>query len=66
MKYTVIGSAGQIGAHLTEYLRNQGHEVVTFDIVDFEYQDLRIDYAVDSYVNESDFVFFLAFDVGGS
>lgn len=66
MKYTVIGSAGQLGAHLTKYLRAQGHEVVEFDIVNAPYQDLRIDYAVDSFINESDFIFFLAFDVGGS
>ena len=66
MKYAVLGSQGQIGAHLTEYLRNQGHTVNTFDIVDFEYQDLRIDYAMDACIYRSDFVFFLAFDVGGS
>jgi nucleoside-diphosphate-sugar epimerase len=66
MKYTVLGSDGLIGSHLTRFLRAQGHEVVEFDIAVAPYQDLRIDYAVDSYINESDFVFFMAFDVGGA
>jgi nucleoside-diphosphate-sugar epimerase len=66
MKYAILGSAGQIGAHLTEYIRSQGHTVNTFDIMNFEYQDLRIDYAIDAYIDRSDFAFFLAFDVGGS
>ena len=66
MKYTVLGSAGQIGKHLTHFLQEKGHEVVEFDILNAPYQDLRIDYAVDSYIEESDFTFFLAFDVGGS
>jgi nucleoside-diphosphate-sugar epimerase len=66
MKYAVLGSEGQIGAHLRDYLKNQGHEVVEFDIMIAPYEDLRIDYAVDSFLGDVDFVFFLAFDVGGS
>ena len=27
MKITVLGSSGQIGAYLTKYLRDKGHEV---------------------------------------
>jgi len=66
MKYTVLGSEGQIGKHLTHHLRSLGHTVTEFDIKVAPFQDLRIDYAVDSYINDSDFIFFLAFDVGGS
>jgi nucleoside-diphosphate-sugar epimerase len=66
MKYTVLGSAGQIGRQLTHFLKQKGHQVTEFDIYDAPYQDLRIEYAVDAYIKDSDFVFFLAFDVGGS
>ena len=68
MKYLVLGSEGQIGAELCDYLRNQQHEVVEFDIVNEDAQDLRIyeNAALDRCVEECDFVFFLAFDVGGS
>jgi UDP-glucose 4-epimerase len=30
-KYAVTGGAGFIGSHLSEYLTNQGHEVIIFD-----------------------------------
>jgi nucleoside-diphosphate-sugar epimerase len=66
MKYTVLGSAGQIGCQLVHTLKSKGHDVVEFDTQNAIFQDLRIDYAVDSYISESDFIFFLAFDVGGS
>lgn len=66
MKYTILGSDGLIGSHLTRFLRSAGHEVLEFDIAVAPFQDLRIDYAVDSYIKQSDFVFFLAFDVGGA
>jgi len=42
MKVTVLGSGGQIGAYLTEYLRKKGHEVTEFDIVNGEDEDLTI------------------------
>jgi nucleoside-diphosphate-sugar epimerase len=66
MKYLVLGSSGQIGAELCKFLKKKGHEVLTFDIEDNSIQDLRIKGIVDSHINESDFVMFLAFDVGGS
>jgi nucleoside-diphosphate-sugar epimerase len=66
MKYLVLGSAGQIGAELCKFLKTEGHEVLTFDIEDDSIQDLRIKGMVDSLVSQSDFVMFLAFDVGGS
>jgi len=66
MKYLVLGSAGQIGAELCTFLKKEGHEVLTFDIEDDSIQDLRIKGIVDSLVSQSDFVMFLAFDVGGS
>ena len=68
MKYLVLGSEGQIGAELCDYLRTQQHEVIEFDIVNEDVQDLRIyeNATLDKCVKECDFVFFLAFDVGGS
>jgi nucleoside-diphosphate-sugar epimerase len=66
MKYLILGSAGQIGLELCKFLKKEGHEVLTFDIEDDQIQDLRIKGMVDSRVSESDFVMFLAFDVGGS
>jgi len=68
MKITVLGSSGQIGAYLTDYLKTKKHEVIEIDKVNGPLHDLTTipnDY-VDSQIKDSDFVFFLAFDVGGS
>lgn len=66
MKYLVLGSSGQIGAELCKYLKNKGHEVTEFDIVKDPVQDLRIQNVLEDYIQETDFIMFLAFDVGGS
>jgi nucleoside-diphosphate-sugar epimerase len=68
MKITVLGSSGQIGAYLTEYLRDKGHIVHEFDVVNGPEQDMtRIpNSTLEMTIQDSDFVFFLAFDVGGS
>ena len=68
MKVTILGSSGQIGAYLTEYLREKGHEVTEYD------KNLGPEYNLtvipstflEDKIKKSDFVFFLAFDVGGS
>jgi nucleoside-diphosphate-sugar epimerase len=68
MKIAVLGSGGQIGAYLTEYLRNKGHKIHEFDVVNGEHQDLTMipNPELHRVIMDSDFVFFLAFDVGGS
>ena len=68
MKITILGSSGQIGAYLTEYLRGKGHEIFEYDITNTKDQDLTKipNLALEHLIKESDFVFFLAFDVGGS
>jgi len=68
MKVTILGSSGQIGAYLTKYLREKGHDVTEFDILNGEDQDLTTipNRKLDHDIRLSDFVFFLAFDVGGS
>lgn len=68
IKYLILGSAGQIGKPLSNFLNTVGHEVLTFDIVDHKDEDLRIpnNIKLEQYVRDSDFIFFLAWDVGGS
>ena len=67
MKITILGSSGQIGAYLSEYLREKGHEVREFDIVNSDEEDLTKipNYELQDAIDFADFVFFLAFDVGG-
>ncbi len=67
-KILILGSSGQIGAYLTEYLREKGHEVSEFDVVNGEDQDLTTipNTKLINDIRIADFVFFLAFDVGGS
>ena len=68
MKVTILGSSGQIGAYLTEYLRKKGHEVIEFDKNSNEKHDMTVipNVKLHGAIHQSDFVFFLAFDVGGS
>jgi len=68
MKVTILGSGGQIGAYLTEYLRGKGHEVTEFDVTNGEDEDLTVipNPKLMRAIRMCDFVFFLAFDVGGS
>ena len=68
MRITILGSSGQIGAYLSDYLSRKGHIVREFDVVNGSHQDMT--HIPNTYLRnaimESDFVFFLAFDVGGS
>jgi len=68
MKITILGSSGQIGAYLSRYLRDKGHDVTDFDKVENPEQDLTIipNPHLEEVISNADFVFFLAFDVGGS
>ena len=68
MKISVLGSSGQIGAYLTEYLTKKGHLVREFDIVNDLHEDMTHipNPFLRNVIMDSDFVFFLAFDVGGS
>ena len=67
-KVLILGSSGQIGAYLSEYLREKGYDVREFDKNNSESQDLTITPSPELRRNimTADFVFFLAFDVGGS
>jgi nucleoside-diphosphate-sugar epimerase len=68
VKHLVLGSAGQIGSALVEFLKVNGEEVLEFDIVRSPDEDLRIprNPLLLQKLEECDFVHFLAFDVGGS
>ena len=69
MKVLVLGSAGQVGAPLVKHLKSNGHTVYEMDIVnDPHWQDLTIKnnvYLLEKVI-QCDFIFFLAYDVGGS
>ena len=67
-KHLVLGSAGQIGSHLCDYLTDQNEVVEKFDIVDSSNFDLRDsnNQHLDIALERCDFVHFLAFDVGGA
>ena len=68
MKILILGSAGQIGAYLSEYLIDRNYEVIEFDIVNGAREDLTIipNKSLENSIKACDFVYFLAFDVGGS
>ena len=66
MEILVLGSDGQIGRPLTFYLKARGHSVFEFDNYSNPINDLRVPSILDGLLPKIDFVFFLAFDVGGS
>ena len=68
MKITVLGSSGQIGSYLTEYLKSKNYFVREFDIINSQDQDMTHipNVYLRNAIMDSDFVFFLSFDVGGS
>ena len=68
MKVTILGSSGQIGAYLTDYLTKKGHLVREFDVANDIHEDMTHipNPFLRNIIMDSDFVFFLAFDVGGS
>lgn len=67
-KHLILGSAGQIGGHLCDYLAEKNEIVERFDIVDSSNFDLRVENNkhLNLALERSDFVHFLAFDVGGA
>jgi nucleoside-diphosphate-sugar epimerase len=68
MKHLILGSSGQIGTYVVNYFKNQGEEVIEFDIENSLDEDLRIknNNILIRCIKECDMVHFLAFDVGGA
>jgi len=62
----ILGSSGQIGHSLKNYLSQKGYNIIGFDIENSLEEDLRNRFVLDSILPNIDFVFFLSFDVGGS
>ena len=66
-KILVLGSHGQIGYHLCNFLKKKKYFVKKFDIEDHKKYDLRkSNLLLEKKIKDSNYVFFLAFDVGGS
>ena len=69
MNVLVLGSEGIIGSELCTYLKKCGHCVTRWDIklsVNHDLSNPLNNYNLKNAVDESDFVFFLAYDVGGA
>jgi len=68
MKVLILGSSGQVGAYLSEHLSEKGHDVREFDVVNGPHEDMTTIPNPELYRNimTADFIYFLAFDVGGS
>ena len=67
MKYLVLGSGGQVGGRLSSYLKEHGHEVVDYDYKMRPDEDLRDHHMkLCALIMRCDYVFFLAFNAGGS
>ena len=69
LRVLVLGSSGVVGSSLVKHLRSLGHDVVEWDILLSPMHDLSN--AVNTLhlkrvIDDCDFVYFLAFDVGGS
>lgn len=69
MRVLVLGSSGVVGRALVEQLSTSGHDVVEWDIKIRQEHDLTNQAnmpSLKSVIGSCDFVFFLAYDVGGS
>ena len=68
-KILILGSEGQIGSHLTDFFKDKKEfDIIKFDIVLGKKFDIRnfSNRSLEKNIKKSDFIFFLAFDVGGS
>ena len=68
-KILILGSEGQIGGHLVDFFKKKkNYQIIRHDIVlnnSFDLRNIK-NLKVERNIKRSDFVFFLAFDVGGS
>ena len=68
-KILILGSEGQIGSHLVEFFnKSKNYQILKFDLVLGKKFDIRNfnNSLLERNIKKSDFIFFLAFDVGGS
>jgi len=72
--YLVLGSEGQIGNPLVNWIKRQGDTVIEHDIKRTDLEDIRLlppnserkEHLLRNNIKNCDFIFFLAWDVGGS
>jgi nucleoside-diphosphate-sugar epimerase len=62
-KILILGSRGQIGSHLMNFLKRKNYKVYGFDLINEKSEDLRVNknHKLLSYIKKSDFVFFFSF-----
>ena len=41
MKYLITGGAGFLGINIVRYLHSRGHEIVSLDVAEFDYPDMK-------------------------
>jgi nucleoside-diphosphate-sugar epimerase len=69
MKVLVLGSEGIIGSALSKYLESMNHEVIRWDIKishEHDMSNFTNTRKLKSVIDVADFVYFLAYDVGGA
>lgn len=69
MKILILGSEGVIGSALSKYLKKCKHEVIHWDIKlthDHDMSNSLNAYRLKGVIDSVDFIFFLAYDVGGA
>ena len=61
-KVLILGSEGQVGAHLKDYLNRKSYSVLEFDIAKSKSQDLRAfrNKKLSNLIKKSHFIYFLA------
>ena len=63
-KILILGSEGQIGGHLVDFLKKKNYQIIRHDIVlnnSFDLRNIK-NLKVERNIKRSDFVFFLAFE----
>jgi nucleoside-diphosphate-sugar epimerase len=65
MKILILGSKGQIGEHLYNYLKEKNYKVVGLDIVNSKSEDLRNknNKKFNNLITKVDFIFFLQLEL---
>ena len=69
MRVLVLGSEGIIGNALSKYLESMNHEVIRWDIKISHEHDMSNSIntrKLKSVIDVADFVYFLAYDIGGA
>jgi nucleoside-diphosphate-sugar epimerase len=66
LKALILGNLGQVGSALEKHLIESGHEVCGLDLPFFDLRHRANRLWLTRRIEENDFIYFLAFDVGGS